>query len=61
MAGLSERWTRNLTSRGLFLESSSNVLGQEGCFMFVAFPFKINNFERNATKLSADKAELTGL
>lgn len=55
MARLSERGTRNLTSRGLFLESSSNFLGQEGCFVFVVFPFKINNFEKNTTKLSADK------
>ena len=61
MAELSERWTRNLTSRGLFLESPSNFSGQEGCFVFVVFAFKINNFENNATKLSADEAKLTGL
>ena len=61
IAELSERWTRNLTSRGLFLESPSNFSGQEGCFVFVVFAFKINNFENNATKLSADEAKLTGL
>ena len=56
MAELSERWTRNLTSRGLFLESPSNFSGQEGCFVFVVFAFKTNNFENNTTKLSADEA-----
>ena len=45
MAELFERWTRNLTSRGLFLESRGNFSGQEGCFVFVAFAFKINNFD----------------
>ena len=61
IAKLSERWTRNLTSRGLFLESPSNFSGQEGCFVFVVFAFKINKFENNTTKLSADEAKLTGL
>ena len=61
MAELSERWTRNLSSRGLFVESPSNFSGQEGCFVFVVFAFKTNNFENNTTKLSADEAKLTGL
>ena len=34
---------------------------QEGCFVFDVFAFKINKFENNTTKLSADEAKLTGL
>ena len=49
---------------GLFLESPGNFSGQESCFLFAPFTFKIKFsiiLKSNKMKLSDNEAKLTGL